>query len=134
MSDLQEKLKEVGIALDQNKKDLAAVTANREALKLEVAEIEKKLEALNVTYSIGDRFVNEGKWFLVEVGPTVSMVALASGESYADSTGFRPIDVTAITEYELGCILDKNNGHEYTGFFTRYYDHKNDKLIEGVKK
>ena len=89
-----------------------------------IDKAKKELEALEVTYSIGDRFKdgNENKKMLVVVcgigssKKEIRVVDMKTGHTW----GFIANNIKKITKYELSGLL---------GSFTRYWDNRKQERI-----
>lgn len=99
--------------LEQVNKDIEALQANK-------TKIEKQISDSEVTYSVGDRFLNTNihdKYILVATGPSqVSIINLRTGCFYDSPV----IDVDSVTRISRNKFSDIICGNEYC--FTRYWD------------
>jgi hypothetical protein len=108
---LQDKLEAEQIKLGQNVKDRKSLEADGEVIAKGIEELMDKIADSEVTYSIGDRFCQEGnfKKILAEAGNEkgVDLIGLGSGDNYSG----HPTDVEdikRITKAELNRIFSGN--------------------------
>lgn len=112
--------KELQAKLEQNKKDQRST---QEKLQEEQRKIEKQIEALEVTYSHGDRFRGiSGDKYMIALGNkgAICLLRLKSGIAWAGIC--HPKEASRITWSELGEICKPEN-------LTRYWDNRKGKTV-----
>ena len=117
MKDLQETLKGLKARKADQDQDIQFHANLSEELQDEITAIEAQIADSEVTYSIGDRFVDHEdnvKAMLVMVGQfKVCMIDLTGGNRYIDPV--KVVDGSKIKDEELRSMCTFNN-------FTRYWD------------
>ena len=115
MTDLQVRLEQLKIRIDQNSIELDSVNGNRTKLFEEKSEIEKQIADSEVTYSIGDRFRRKAdncKFILVSIADyKADLIRLETGARF-----------TCPIEYSEYGKISSDTMTTILLSFTRYYD------------
>ncbi len=80
-----------------------------------IDKAKKELEALNATYSIGDRFVLQGKKkvILANFKGCVGLIELETGRNWGQNYSSKVVDIHRITKREMGSIWGGDNTIRY---------------------